>query len=57
MRNEHKMALIKKFPRWEFRDKEGNFYEDTITIKRHKRERAGGSLEVTGDSTAAIGGA
>ena len=51
------MALIKKFPRWEFRDKEGNFYEDTITIKRHKRERAGGSLEITGDSTAAIGGA
>lgn len=57
MRNEHKMALIKKFPRWEFRDKEGNFYDDTITIKRHKRERAGGSLEITGDSTAAIGGA
>ena len=57
MRNEHKMALIKKIPRWEFRDKEGNFYEDTITIKRHKRERAGGGRKISGGSLAAIGGA
>lgn len=55
MRNEFDET---KFPQWEFcNEEERDFYEDTMTIKRHKRERVGGGRKISGGSSAAIGGA
>ena len=58
MRNECEMALMKQNSHsGNFCDEERDSYEDTMTIKRHNRERVGDSWEITGGSPAAIGGA
>ena len=57
MRNECEMALMKQNSHSGiFCDEERDSYEDTMTIKRHKRERVGGGRKISGVSPAAIGG-